>query len=66
MELVNAYMRKVRDWDEKRVNHLPGAYAAALKKMYGYRYVHVDVKANKRRMFARRAKGVVQYKSEII
>lgn len=68
MEMVSVYigMQKARRWNKEKINYLPGAYAVALRNIYGEKYVHIDVKANRKLLDSRKSGYVVHYHTELV
>jgi hypothetical protein len=68
MELVSAYLglQKARAWKSEKVNYLPGAYAIAMKHIYGDQHVHVDLYANRELLSTRKSGDIVTFKSELV
>lgn len=67
-ELVEVYegIKKSRKWDENKVNYLAGAYAIALKHIYGEQFVSVDLYENKVLYEKRQQNGITGlYEHEI-
>jgi hypothetical protein len=50
---INANLIKARNWNKDKVRTLGGAYACALKNIYGDTYVHVGLYRNRKAYYER-------------
>jgi hypothetical protein len=64
--MITINLQKARNWDSKKVRTLGGAYASAMKNIYGYEFQHVDLYENRKAYYERQNnRKPAIYKTEI-
>jgi hypothetical protein len=55
--MITTNLQKARNWNKDKVRTLGGAYANAMKTIYGYEYQYVDLYSNRKAYYDRQNQG---------